>query len=51
MPKIGENLILDVKAKKATLTSWMCQHKNDGIRTIMAAFATALEAIERHLQG
>jgi hypothetical protein len=48
-PKIDEKLAMLLRGKKATLSNWMLQHKDDGIPSILAAFAAAIEVIDRHI--
>jgi hypothetical protein len=46
-PKISAELMAALKHKRGTLTMWMRQHADDGIPTLMAAFAANIEIIER----
>jgi ParB-like chromosome segregation protein Spo0J len=45
--QISAELIMILKGKKATLTSWMRQHQDDGIPAFLATLAAAIEAAER----
>jgi hypothetical protein len=46
---ISGELATLLKGKRATLKAWMAQHQGDGIQAVLAAFAAAISAIEKHL--
>jgi hypothetical protein len=49
VPTISGELATLLKGRRATSKAWMAHHQGDGIPANLAAFAAAVEVIEKYL--